>query len=128
MLALVPPIVEGPSAEARFAEAIASALAEPSPTAVADGRLTLRLLASAALAFNKLDDDRACVATLSLRAAIVTACDLDPHLEPLPLVVRDRRLALVNLLEYLDDLLERLVRQGSQRAATLERAVSLLTC
>jgi hypothetical protein len=140
ILTLVPALVEGPSPEARFAEAIAGALAESARPksagagagACSDDRLTIRLLASAALAFNKLDDDRACVATLALRDAIVAACDIDPRGEPVPLVVRDRRLALVNLLDYLDDLLGRVTTPGGRhledRSAVMGRAMILLAC
>jgi hypothetical protein len=135
-LALVPPLVEGPSAEARFAEAIARALGDCRRSGGAsdrsDPRLTLHLLASAALAFNKLDDDQACTAVLALREAIVSAGDVNPHTEPVPLVLRDRRSALVNLLDYLDDLLERVAARAGDpsggRTMLLGRAIILLAC
>jgi hypothetical protein len=135
VLALVPPLVEGPSAEMRFAEAIAEALGDCSRSGGvidrSDPRLTLRLLASAALAFTKLDDDQACAAVLALRQAIVDAGSINPRTEPVPLVLRDRRSALVNLIDYLDDLLDRVATENDSaggRSGLLGRAILLLAC
>jgi hypothetical protein len=102
VLALVAPPVEVEervSAEARFAGAVGEALAGSPPPEVHDDSLALCLFASAALSLNKLDHEDACDAALALRRAILTAGGADLTTEAVPLVVRDRRLALVNLLD-----------------------------
>lgn len=131
-LALVPPLAEdaGPSGEARFATAVAEALATTPASAGCDESLTLHLFASAALAFNKLDLDAACCASLALRAAVLTVAGITPSTEPVPLVVRDLRQGLVNLLDYLQDLVTAVVSRsaGVDRSVLLERAIELLAC
>ena len=82
----------------------------------AEGCLTPALLLSASLRRCGLHGDlhEACDELLVLRRALLQTAPLDAAHEPVPLVVGDRRQALLTLAAYLDDLLERAVRAGGR--------------
>jgi hypothetical protein len=95
----------------------------------AEGCLTPALLLSASLRRCGLDRDleEACDELLVLRRALLQTAPLDAAHEPVPLVVGDRRQALLTLATYLDDLLDRAARAGGcRREEVVEAAVDWL--
>ncbi len=58
-------------------------------------------------------------AILALRSAVITAAGLDPTTEPVPLVVGDPKVAVVNLAVYLLGLLDRAATAASTDRATV---------
>jgi hypothetical protein len=89
-----------------------------------DGCLTLPLLVSAALRDCGLDRDldQACRSLLALRDAVLASGALQAACEPVPLVVCERRQALLHLTSYLDDLVDRAARAGGCRRGDVAAA------
>jgi len=58
-------------------------------------------------------------AILALRSAVIAASGLDPTTEPVPLVVGDPKVAVVNLAVYLRGLLDRAATAASTDRATV---------
>jgi hypothetical protein len=106
-----------PSEAPDFRRAAGDVIAQLLPADRRDGSLTPALLLSASLRRCGLDHDLdlACEELLVLRSGLLAASPaVDAAHEPVPLVVGDRRLALLNLTAYLDDLLERAARADAR--------------
>ena len=107
--------------------AAASVIRDLVPEDRVDGCLTLPLVLSAWVRRHDLDLDDACDALVELRRAVIATATLDAACEPVPLVVGDRRRAVLTLAGYLDDLVDRAARAGgTDRGAVIESAFAVL--
>jgi hypothetical protein len=107
--------------------AAACAIRDIVPDDRREGCLTLPLVLSSWLRLHRLDLDDACDALVELRHGVVATAGLDAASEPVPLVVGDRRRAVVSLATYLDGLVERAAwAGGTDREAVLESALAAL--
>jgi len=89
--------------------------------------LTLSLLISSWVRLHGLDLDEACEALMALRAAVIDSSGLEPRCEPVPLVVDDRRSAVLNLAQYLDGMVERATFvAGKDRGGVIDSALAEL--
>lgn len=95
-----------------FLRAAGDVLAGVLPADRGAGSLTSTLCISASLRLAGLDRelDTACRALLDLRRGVLEVGVLDAAHEPVPLVVGDRRRAVLGLFGYLDDLVDRAAR------------------
>jgi hypothetical protein len=115
--------------EEAFARAAGETIAGLAPLDRREGSLTLALLLSACLRRCGLDSrlDRACAALMRLRASLLRTSELDAMSEPVPLVVGDRRHAVLSLSVYLDELVERASLSGGLgRTAVVGAALAQL--
>jgi hypothetical protein len=115
------------SGELEFIRQAARAIASLVPEDRTQGCLTLPLLVSASIASSGVDLYQACDGMLALRDSILQASAVDPASEPIPLVVGDRRQAVLSLAVYLDGLLTRAARAvAAARHDVAERALAAL--
>jgi hypothetical protein len=115
--------------EEAFARAAGESIAGLAAMDRREGCLTLTLLLSACLRRCGLDSslDRACAALMRLRGSVLRTSDLDATSEPVPLLVGDRRHAVLSLTVYLDELVERASICGGQgRTAVVGAALAHL--
>jgi hypothetical protein len=110
-----------------FLRSAARAIAGLLPEDRSQGCLTLPLLMSASIASSGVDLRQACDGMLALRSSILAASAVDPAGEPTPLVVGDRRQAVLSLAVYLDGLVSRAARAvAGARHEVVERALAIL--
>jgi hypothetical protein len=89
--------------------------------------LTLPLPISSWLRVHALDPDEACQALMALREALIESSGIEARSEPVPLVVGDRRHAVLNLARYLDQLVERAGGvAGKDRGGVIDSALAEL--
>jgi hypothetical protein len=115
--------------EEAFARAAGETIAGLAAVDRRDGYLTLALLVSACLRRCGLDSslDRACAGLMRLRASLLRTSELDAMSEPVPLLVGDRRHAVLSLTVYLDELVERASMSGGRgRTAVVGAALAHL--
>jgi hypothetical protein len=111
--------------ELEFLRTAARAIAGLVPEDRSQGCLTLPLLMSASIASSGVDLYQACDRLLALRDSILQASSVDPASEPIPLVVGDRRQAVLSLAVYVDGLVSRAARAvAAARADIVERALA----
>ena len=124
MLRLAPlPVVD----EVDFVREAAHAIAALTPDDRAPDCLTLPLVVSASMRRGRVDLDQACVGMLALRDGLLATSGVDKSVEPVPLVVGDRRRALLSLAAYLDGLVGRAARAASiGRREVVDRALILI--
>lgn len=113
--------------ELAFLRSAARAIAGLTPEDRSQGCLTLPLLMSASIASSGVDLHQACDGMLVLRDSILQASAVDPASEPIPLVVGDRRQAVLSLAVYVDGLVSRAARAvAAARDDVVERALAAL--
>lgn len=92
-----------------------------------EGCLTLPLLISAWVQVHGLELEDACEALMALRKALIASSGVDARSEPVPLVVDDRRRAVLNLARYLDELVDRATGlAGMDRGGVIASALAAL--
>ncbi|HEV2361263.1 MAG TPA: hypothetical protein VGS21_06150 [Acidimicrobiales bacterium] len=93
--------------EGDFLREAASVVAGLAPEDRLEGCLVLPLRLSAAVAGCGVDLHTACSLLVGLRTVLITVAGIDGAHEPTPLVVGDRRQAILTLASYLDGLFGR---------------------
>jgi hypothetical protein len=113
--------------EPPFAYLLALGLAELEPDDLARSTLSLEFGVSAWLRRSATDLADAERSALALRRALVSVSALDEATEPVPLIARDKTLAIRSLCLYLHGLLSRAAASlGMTRQATAEAALKAL--
>ena len=112
--------------ELNFVDAVARGAAALEPEELLGGSFAPALELSAWIAMAAIDAGEACESMLRLRLAVLEASCLDPQIEPVPLVPRDRRLGALNLYGYLAGLLARAARGGTRPLDVAVQALDLL--
>lgn len=119
--------LEHAGATRRFARQALLGLAGLEPADVTGGNLTLPLALSAWLRIAGLSTADARSSLLDLRLALVQVSGLDQATEPVPLLTREPRQALVGLAVYLHGLVIRSAAHAqTSRSAIAEEALELL--
>jgi hypothetical protein len=106
-----------------FGEALLSGLAALGPVEPFSGDLSLELGVSVWLRTSGTPLLEARGRLLHIRELILEVCDLDPDIEPVPLVGRSLRNDVLNLVGYLDDLLRRAASASGRSVHGVARLV-----